>query len=233
MTFPESPETLELQLKSLKRGLCDAVLVTHGEDMPEIPKGMNSVDTDVGTFIYNSKNVSPLVIKSMVEDDTYHELLGHLEPKSDSANGIVIARKNGIEAKSSIVSPHNIEKQSIILKKQFPGSKIDTGGEDKINEVLNERIKMKLPKKKLMSDEERHQHIISMMSGDSPDGSPQEGSDSEEEMESPEEEQREDHDQQMSENEHGMEPKSHKGRLFGKKAVHIVIAIGKHAHHMR
>lgn len=139
-TTPESAKTLDLQLKSLKSGKQKAVLVTPGEMMPTVPKGKKAIETDVGTWIYDPMKISKKVIQAKVADGSHGEILGHLEPKTPKATQTVAAIKNGVEAKTSIVSPENAQAQAAVLKQQFPDAEIKVGGEELARSVLNDRV---------------------------------------------------------------------------------------------
>lgn len=145
-TIPESPKTLAIQTESLKQGNLPTVLVTPGESMPEVPKGAKTIDTDVGRWIYDPLKISATQIKENVSRGTHGDLLGHVEPKSEATTQTVVAKQNGLEAKSSVVSPENVERQAQILKEQFPKAKIEFGGEEKAKEVLEGRKQSGLAK---------------------------------------------------------------------------------------
>lgn len=139
-TVPESKATLDTQIKAMKAKRLPAVLVTEGEVAPKIPKGMRSVDTNVGKFIYDPLKISKSKIISKVKDGTYGEILGHVEPKSEVTTQTVAAiMPDGTEAKTSVVSPENVQRQAEILKQQFPKAEIKVGGEELASEIINER----------------------------------------------------------------------------------------------
>lgn len=138
--MPEHMGTLSLQIEALKNGRSKALLVTPGEDFPALPKGMKTLDTEVGTFIFNPLKVKPSRVVEKVEDGTFHELLGHVEPKSEEADQTMTAYQDGIEAKSSQVSQKNLKRQFKSLKKQFPKAEIVSGGAEQALRVLEERI---------------------------------------------------------------------------------------------
>lgn len=140
MTIPESQETLALQVDALKSGRAKAVLVTHGEEIPELPKSLRLIESEVGEWIFNPLKIKASRILEKVEDGTYHELLGHVEPKSEGADQTVTAYQDGVEAKSSVVSAKNLKKQFKSLKKQFPKAEIVSGGPEQALRVLEERI---------------------------------------------------------------------------------------------
>lgn len=140
-TIPESQETLGIQIEALKGGRSKAVLITPGEEMPEVPRGMKAMETEAGTFIFNPLRINPSRIAEKVKNRTFHELLGHVEPKSDETDQTVTAYQDGIEAKSSQVSDKNLKRQFKSLKKQFPKADIVSGGPEQALMVLEERIR--------------------------------------------------------------------------------------------
>jgi hypothetical protein len=137
---PEPIETLNLQLESLVKGKSKAVLVTPGSEMPMVPQGFKKLQSEVGTWIYDPKKLKPFQIKSKVFKNEYGELLGHIEPKSESATQVVTALKNGVEAKSSVTSPNNVVAQAKVLQKQFPDADIIAGNEPLAREVVHARF---------------------------------------------------------------------------------------------
>lgn len=139
MALAELDETIDMQLEALENGTVKAVLITPEEDMPDVPRGFRTVNTDVGMWIYHPLKLSANAIKKAVNKGTYHKLLGFVEPKSDSTDQIVVARENGVEAKSAMASKKNINKQKKELKKQFPKSDVTSGGAEEVMRVLMER----------------------------------------------------------------------------------------------
>lgn len=138
-TLPEAPETLGLQVESLAKGRSPALLITPGEAMPEIPRYSNTLKTDLGTWVYDPLKISEKTIKAKVQDGTYGELLGHVEPKSSKATQTVLAEQGGVEARGSLVSPENVPVQAEILKKQFPEAEIKVGGPELAEKVIQKR----------------------------------------------------------------------------------------------
>ena len=138
--IPETPATLDLQIKALKEGRTNAALVTPGAKIPEVPKGMNIADTPAGVWIFNPKKISSVDIANSIKNGTHGELLGYVEPKSEATTATVVAKApNGVEAKTALVSPENIDLQAKVLKDQFPDSKIEVGGLEKTQEILDKR----------------------------------------------------------------------------------------------
>lgn len=144
-TTPETLKTLDTQVKAMEAKKVPAVLVTPGEMTPKMTKGMMTLDTDVGKWIYDPMRINKQEIISKVEDGTYGEILGHVEPKSPKATQTVAAiMPDGSEAKTSIVSPENVDVQSQILKQQFPQAEIKVGGEELAGQVLDQRNNVNL-----------------------------------------------------------------------------------------
>ncbi|MBP9786076.1 MAG: hypothetical protein KBC72_00590 [Acinetobacter sp.] len=138
--MPESPLTLGKQIDSLVKGDSPAVLVTPGSTRPITPKGMRTVDTDVGTFIYDPKKISPNVIRNQVAAGEHGKILGHVEPKSDLTTVAVQAKEGPIEIKTSIVQPDNVAAQKKSLKKQYPDAEIEVKPlEEKLPELIEQR----------------------------------------------------------------------------------------------
>jgi len=138
---PEAKKTLQNQIKSLKQNRQEAVLLPFNEKI-KTPENIAKVKTEVGTFAYNPKKISRKEIFRKVSDNTYHELLGHVEPKSDKTTMTVSALdKNGGELKTSLVSPENLVKQKEILQEQFPESNVVEGPTSQLApEVLKKRM---------------------------------------------------------------------------------------------
>lgn len=143
---PEAVETIVKQLDSLVEGNSKAVLITPGEPTPtKIPEGMRKIQTEVGQWIYNPKQVKPWEIKASVERGDFGKFLGHLEPKSPMTTQPVAAIQDGIEAKTSLASPENVPAQAEALQRQFPGAEIRTGGPEMIPEVIDARTRPPTP----------------------------------------------------------------------------------------
>lgn len=143
--IPESPKTISVQLDSLINRRSKAMLLPPGSQMPELPKGFKSLDTEVGTWFYDPKKLGKAQIQSKVVKGNYGELLGHVEPKSQNTNQVVSAIQDGVEAKTSLTSPENISSQAQILKQQFPNADIVTGGSELAKDIVHARIKGQVP----------------------------------------------------------------------------------------
>lgn len=138
---PEAPKTVQLQMDSLKNNRSKAVLLTPGEQLPaNLPKRFKTLQTDVGTWVFDPMKISRGTIAAKVADGTHGEILGHVEPKSPSTTQVVAALdKSGTEAKTSVVSPENVQAQAKILKEQFPQAQIKIGDESLGREILDNR----------------------------------------------------------------------------------------------
>lgn len=139
--LPESPETLAAQMEALQQGRTKAVLVTPGAEIPKTSRKLSTVDTEAGTFIFDPLKISKSKIKRQVANGTHGEILGYLEPKSDTTTQTVVAATpEGIELKTAVASPENVPAQAAEFQKQFPNAKIQTGGEELTQKVLTDRI---------------------------------------------------------------------------------------------
>lgn len=139
-TVPESSETLDIQLNALKNKKIKAILIPPGTNFPKIPQGMQTTDTDVGAWIYDPLELSKDTIEAKSRDGSYGQILGHVEPKSHKTTKTITAIQDGIEAKSSIVSPQNVSNQVQVLKEQFPQAEIKIGGEKLAKQIINDRV---------------------------------------------------------------------------------------------
>ena len=139
--IPESPKTVQLQIDSLKNNRSKAVLLTPGEQLPSnLPKRFKTLQTNVGTWVFDPMKISRGTISAKVADGTHGEILGHVEPKSPATTQVVAALdKSGTEAKTSVVSPENVEAQAKILKKQFPQAEIKVGDQSLGEQILDNR----------------------------------------------------------------------------------------------
>ena len=147
-TVPEAPQTILLQLQAVQRGRIGAVLIPPREQAPGIPEGFGSLKTEVGTWIYDPKQIKESVIAEKVNDGTYGELLGHLEPKPPEGqpSAVVTAKVGEVEAKTSVVSPQRAPEQAEELKRQFPEATVEIGGPEKASEILVERQEKQIEK---------------------------------------------------------------------------------------
>jgi hypothetical protein len=84
--------------------------------------------------------VKASTIKKKVEDGTFGELLGHVEPKNRDSDSIVSAIQDGIEAKSSVTSKKSLMRQANELRRQFPDAEIIAGGPEQALRILEQRI---------------------------------------------------------------------------------------------
>ena len=139
-TVPEAPQTIQAQIDSLKQGRNKAVLLTEGEVPADLPSNIKTIQTDVGTWLFDPLKINKTKIQKSVENGTYGNILGHKEIKGPETTEVVTARlPNGVEAKSSVVSPDNLNSQAKELKRQFPDSSIEFGGPEKAQQIISER----------------------------------------------------------------------------------------------
>lgn len=145
-TAPESVRTLREQMNAMGRGERKAVLVTPGEQLPMTKaqiyrSGLAVINTPVGKFILDPKTTRPADVRRMVEDGSYHTLLGIVEPRSEATTETVVARApDGTELQAVNVAPENIEQQAAELKREFPKAVIETGGPELGAAVVAERL---------------------------------------------------------------------------------------------
>lgn len=129
---PESADTLSAQLES--RGY---TLVPEGTQKPSLPRGTRAEKTADGVVYYDPKRIDAKTIRNTPTT----ELLGHIEPKSETTTETVVARTpEGTEIQSSAVSPENVEKQAQVMQEQYPAAKIETGGNELAEKVIAERV---------------------------------------------------------------------------------------------
>jgi hypothetical protein len=137
---PESRETLDAQVGALERGKRDAVLVTDGAPMPEVPDGYAVTPTRQGRFIHDAESVQPEEVEKMAESNTHGALLRHVSPKTPDATVTVAAHDKEKELQTSLVPPRLVNQQKREMKRQFPAAKVEVGGPDLARRVLNERV---------------------------------------------------------------------------------------------
>lgn len=129
---PERPETITAQLE--QRGYS---LVPDGVPRPSIPRGFRAERTKDGVVYYDPKRIS----REEIKNTPTQELLGHVEPKSDTTTEAVVARKpDGTEIQASAVSPENVDKQVDVMAQQYPDAEIQTGGPEVARQVIGDRI---------------------------------------------------------------------------------------------
>lgn len=131
VNVPEKPATIDAQLDA--RGYS---LIPNDNPRPPLPRGYRVQKTADGVVYYDPRRIDAETIKNT----PITELLGHVEPKSTETTETVVARKpDGTEIQSSAVSPENVERQAEVTQANFPDAKIETGGSDLAQEVINER----------------------------------------------------------------------------------------------
>ncbi len=86
---PEPPETVQAQLEALRDGRKPAVLITPGESLPELPKGVHTLSLgDKGTLIYKD----PKILEA-IRDGRMGEALGYgIDHKPQGSDTVVTAR---------------------------------------------------------------------------------------------------------------------------------------------
>lgn len=132
-SVPESTETLNAQVQSMRDGLRDAVLVTDGETMPTIPPKYVATKTQAGIFIHDPKNVSPAEIRQAAKRGTYTDLLGIVDPTANLESGPAVAAvdRSGNEIQAVAVNPNSAQPQRERLAEMYPSaSVVDTTVED-------------------------------------------------------------------------------------------------------
>lgn len=135
---PETPQTIALQLDALQQKRVPTVLIPEGP-VPIPPRGIKTVETPVGTWLYDPLKTSAQRIQAKVADNTYHELLGHLRPKGPETIAVVRATQEGTEAKTSAARPDEVPVQAAQLQRQFPQAEITAGGPELAAEILAHR----------------------------------------------------------------------------------------------
>lgn len=131
-SIPERPETINAQLEA--RGYA---LIPNGTPRPSKPQGYRAEKTPDGVVYYDPKRIDAETIRSTPTT----ELLGHVEPKSERTTEAVVARTpDGTELHSSAVSPENLAKQVEVTKTNFPEAKVEAGGPEVAEKVIQERL---------------------------------------------------------------------------------------------
>lgn len=133
VNVPERLETMQAQLD--QRGF---TLIPSGTKRPPLPNGMRTTRTPDGVFYYNPKVIDATTIRNTPTT----ELLGHVEPKSETTTEAVVARDpvTNTETQSSAVSPENVAKQAEVTQANFPEAKVEVGDANLAAEVIAERV---------------------------------------------------------------------------------------------
>ena len=77
-------------------------------------------------------------MREAAQDNTYHSLLGIVEPKSDATTAAVVAREpNGTEVQAAMTSPENVQTQAAELQAQHPQT---TVGVESPEQVIADRL---------------------------------------------------------------------------------------------
>lgn len=133
--FPETRQTIGLQIAALQSGLKPAVLITAGNDAPDVD-GFTTTKTPAGIFIHQMKE------KQVVDAEKtgfWGHLLGHVIEHSEHTRLVVFAFKNGMECQTSLVDEEHMEAQKAQFRHIWPGAEIITGGESLAQRILIHR----------------------------------------------------------------------------------------------
>jgi N12 class adenine-specific DNA methylase len=107
---PETPATINAQVKMLTDGKRDAILITPGEAVPAVPEGHAIVKTAKGMVVYNPTKVDRKSIIAAANNDTLGTILGYgtpAKPAPGTEVGAVVVR-----------SPEGVEKQGVLTDKE-------------------------------------------------------------------------------------------------------------------
>ena len=140
-TIPESPETLEAQLRMMTDGKRMAVLLTPGCELPEIPAGFELCATELGIFVYNPELLNTRLILESIDKGEVGFLLGYGVPSKpkEAIGAVTIRSRNGVEKQSVVVDDHSIEDAiHAAAEKAAPG---DTVALETDGKVLADRIR--------------------------------------------------------------------------------------------
>lgn len=142
-TVPETPQTINEQMKWLVEGKRKAVMITHGEEVPILPKGMAITGTPAGLFIFDPKQTNPAEINAAVMNNTIGDLLGYGTPAKPApgtpAAAVVVRGPDGTEKQGVKTDPQNLPNVLKAAKKVAgPGDTVTIEPEQK---VIDERNK--------------------------------------------------------------------------------------------
>jgi N12 class adenine-specific DNA methylase len=146
-TVPETPQTINEQMKWLVEGKRKAVMITHGEEVPVLPKGMAITGTPAGLFIFDPKQTNPAEINAAVMNNTIGDLLGYGTPAKPApgtpAAAVVVRGPDGTEKQGVKTDAQNLPKVVDAAKKVAgPGDTVTIEPEQK---VIDERNKANAP----------------------------------------------------------------------------------------
>jgi len=146
---PEHPSALDAQMQALQEGRRKALLVTPGEQMPQLPKGYKTVKTKDGVFIYDPTQIKGGEILDRYHAKDYGDLLGHVAPKPEagepSATIAATEPETGAEIQTSVVAPEKAEAQAEALRQQFPQADVQIGGDELAAKVIEDRETVPAP----------------------------------------------------------------------------------------
>jgi len=154
----ESKETIDAKVEALAAGTISVVMLPLGSTyMPDVPVGTRSIFVrdyaGAGMYIFDPKQINIAMLLALVKAGRHHELLGHVQSKTELAMqieaGSVVAvramRSDGVELQSSVVDSRNgnaVEAQKRSLQKRFPGAEVRVEG---AVQVLQERVAAREP----------------------------------------------------------------------------------------
>ena len=108
-TTPEAPETIAAQLQWLREGKRQAVLLTPGCVLPELPEGLLLLPTAEGVLVYRMDSAGA-VYRYQRAELTLAELLGYGIP----AKPVPCPLTPGSEKVIVVRGPTGVEKQSVV-----------------------------------------------------------------------------------------------------------------------
>lgn len=147
---PETPETINEQVKMLTDGKRKAILITKGEKKPSIPRGMVSVPgTPFGTVIYNPDQLTHEQVVAAINENRLGDILGYGIPDKPApgteVGAVVVRTPAGVEkqgvltdaehlpavkaAAEAVASPGDvidIESEATVIKKRQRGPSVRT-----------------------------------------------------------------------------------------------------------
>lgn len=110
--IPEAPASIKLQLADLKQGKRKALLLTVGETLPEVPPGMETIKTGVGTFLFDPARIKPEEIGQAVDAGRVGEVLDYgiaAKPEPGTEIGAVTVRDpQGVEKRAVVTDAENL-----------------------------------------------------------------------------------------------------------------------------
>ena len=111
-TFPEAFETMRAQFDLLEQGKRSAVLVTAGETVPALPKGVATHETPAGLFVYDPARVQPETLNQAVAENRVGDVLEYgipAKPAPGTEVGAMVVRDSAGTEVQAVVT----DKQSL------------------------------------------------------------------------------------------------------------------------